>query len=216
MFGKLSALYTRALPRAFRAYRRYLLFTSVLFLTCVVVGYRDYRIQGDQLPWMFRGLAALKESMEHKPHGVQVAMLFWNNLRVSVISVLFGWILGIVPMLSAGLNGVLIGVSARLMVARGGWPLSMVIASFAPHGILELPAFLAVQAVSIRMGFLVPLVWRKRATTGDLGRAFAEGVAILLLFAAPALALAALVELSLTPALIRVMAPGAPAGPFWR
>mgnify|MGYP000918053121 CR=1 FL=1 len=208
MLRKLSVLYTRALPRALRGYRRYLLFACVLFATCVIVGYRNYQIQGDQLPWMFRNLAALKESMEQKSRGMQVLMLFWNNLRVSLISILFGWILGIVPMLSVGLNGVLIGVSARLMVARGGWPAGMVIASFVPHGVLELPAFIAVQAVGMRLGFLIPLVWRGRATTGDLGRAFAEGVAIVLLFALPALALAAVVELSLTPALIRAMAPG--------
>ena len=214
MLRKLSALYTRALPRAFRGYRRYLLFACVLFATCVVVGYKDYQIQGDQVPWMFRNLAALRDSMEHRPRGMQMAMLFWNNLRVSLISLLFGWILGIVPMLSVGLNGVLIGVGARLMVARGGWPLGMVIASFIPHGVLELPAFISVQAVGMRLGFLIPLVWRGRATTGDLGRAFAEGVAILLLFAAPALALAAVVELSLTPALIRAMAPGYPALPY--
>ena len=214
MLRKLSALYTRALPRAFRAYRRYILFACVLFATCVIVGYRNYQIQGDQVPWMFRNLAALKDSMDQKPRGIQIAMLFWNNLRVSLISLLFGWILGIVPMLSVGLNGVLIGVGARLMVARGGWPFGIVIASFMPHGVLELPAFIAVQAVGMRLGFLIPLVWRRRATTGDLGRAFAEGVAILLLFAAPALALAAIVELSLTPALIRAMAPGYPAIPY--
>ena len=214
MLAKLSALYTRALPRAIRGYRRYLLFACVLFATCIVVGYRNYQVQGDQLPWMFRNLAALRDSMEHKSHGVQILMLFWNNLRVSLISILFGWILGIVPMLSVGLNGALIGVCARLMVARGGWPLGIVIASFVPHGVLELPAFIAVQAVGMRLGFLVPLVWRGRATTGDLGRAFAEGIVIVLLFAAPALILAAVVELSVTPALIRAMAPGYPALPY--
>ena len=186
----------------------------MLFATCVVVGYRDYQIQGDQLPWMFRNLAALRDSMEQKSRVMQILMLFWNNLRVSLISLLLGWILGIVPMLSVGLNGVLIGVGTRLMVERGGWPLGIVIASFIPHGILELPAFIAVQAVGMRLGFLIPLVWRKRATTGDLGRAFAEGVVIVLLFAAPALILAAVVELSLTPALIRAMAPGYPALPY--
>jgi stage II sporulation protein M len=180
----------------------------------VIVGYRNYQIQGDQVPWMFRNLAALRDSMEQKPRGIQIAMLLANNLRVSLFSLLFGWILGIVPMLSVGLNGVLIGVGARLMVARGGWPLGIVIASFIPHGVLELPAFISVQAVGMRLGFLIPLVWRGRATTGDLGRAFAEGVVILLLFAVPALALAAVVELSLTPALIRAMAPGYPAIPY--
>jgi len=214
LLKRLSVLYTRALPRALRGYRRYFLFACVLFATCVVVGYRDYQIQGDQLPWMFRNLAALRDSMEQKSRVMQILMLFWNNLRVSLISLLLGWILGIVPMLSVGLNGVLIGVGTRLMVERGGWPLGIVIASFIPHGILELPAFIAVQAVGMRLGFLIPLVWRKRATTGDLGRAFAEGVVIVLLFAAPALILAAVVELSLTPALIRAMAPGYPALPY--
>ncbi len=211
MLRTISALYTRALPRALRGYRRYLLFASVLFITCVIVGYRGYQIQGEELPWMFRNLAALRDSMAGKSRGMQVLMLLWNNLRVCLVSTVLGWILGIVPMLSIGLNGVLIGVGARLMVARGGWPLGMVIASFLPHGVLELPAFIAGQVVGMRMGFLIPLVWRGRATTGDLGRAFAEGIAILLLFTVPALALAAAVELSVTPALIRAMAPGYPA-----
>ncbi len=211
MLTKVSALYTRALPRAFYGYRMYFLFASVLFITCAVVGYRGYRIGGDELPWMFRSLTALKDSMAGESRGMQVMMLFWNNLRVCLISMVFGWVLGVVPILSIGLNGVMIGVGARLMVVRGGWPLGMVFASFLPHGILELPAFIAGQVVGMRMGFLIPLVWRGRAHSGDLGRAFAEGVTMLLLFAIPALALAAMVELTLTPALISAMTRSYPA-----
>ncbi len=103
------------------------------------------------------------------------------------------------------------------MVVRNALSASVVIASFLPpHGILELPAFLAGQVVGgLRLGFLLPVVWRGRASKNDLGgRAAVEGAIILGLFCVPLLAIAAVVELKVTPAVVRMFAPELPTLPL--
>jgi stage II sporulation protein M len=203
----LAHLYTRALPRAFRSYWRYLLFAAMLLATCVIVGYRGFTPSNDSLPWIFGNLVSLRDSMTGASEFKQMAMLFWNNLKVTLVSIGLGWIFGIIPLVSICLNGVIIGAGAKLMVAKDALPMPLVVASFLPHGVLELPAFLAGQIVGLRLGFLIPIVWRGRASRNDLGRAAAEGAIILGLFCVPLLAIAAVVELKITPAIIRALAP---------
>ncbi|MEA4882091.1 MAG: stage II sporulation protein M [Clostridia bacterium] len=202
-----SVLYRRALPMAFRSHRRYLLFAGVLFSACIVIGYRGYSGSGDSLPWVFASLVRLKDSMATASPGRRILILFWNNFRVTLISVGLGWLLGLVPLVSLALNGVIIGVGVRSMMLRSGASLPAVAASFAAHGLFELPAFVAGQAVGIRIGFLTPLAWRGKGGAPDLGRAVAEGVTILVLFVVPLLALAAVLELEVSPAVLRMAAP---------
>jgi stage II sporulation protein M len=210
----LAGLYTRALPRAFRSYRRYLLFAAMLLVTCMIVGYTGFSPSGDSLPWIFNSLIGLRDSMAGASTWEQIGMLFWNNLKATLVSIGLGWIFGIVPVISVCLNGVLIGACTKLMVVRNALSASVVIASFLPHGILELPAFLAGQVVGLRLGFLLPVVWRGRASKNDLGRAAVEGAIILGLFCVPLLAIAAVVELKVTPAVVRMFAPELPTLPL--
>jgi stage II sporulation protein M len=203
----LAHVYAEALLRAFRSYRRYLLFAAMLLTTCIMVGYRGFNPSADSLPWIFDNLVKLRDSMAGASELEQMAMLFWNNLKSTLISIGLGWIFGIIPMVSICLNGVIIGAGAKLMVAKDALPMPIVIASFLQHGVLELPAFLAGQIVGLRLGFLIPVVWRGRASRDDLGRAAAEGAIILGLFCLPLLAIAAVVELKVTPAIIRALAP---------
>lgn len=211
----ISQLYTIALPRALKAYHRYLIFAAILFTTCIVVGYRGYHPAPDgALPWAFKGLVTLAHSMEGKGFWVKVAMIFGNNLRITMISVALGWLLGLVPLAGICMNGVAIGMMSRLMTLQESWTVGMAIASFLPHGLFELPAFIAGQSIGLRIGFLAPLVWRRKYSSADLGRAVAEGATILGLFVVPMLALAALIELTITPALIRAMSPGFPTIPL--
>ncbi len=94
----LAGLYTRALPRAFRSYRRYLLFAAMLLVTCMIVGYTGFSPSGDSLPWIFNSLIGLRDSMAGASTWEQIGMLFWNNLKATLVSIgLGGWIFGIVP-----------------------------------------------------------------------------------------------------------------------
>ena len=205
-------LFTSALPRAARAYQRYFVFTFILFVTCIVVGFTGYTPAADgSVPWALKGVADLTRRIENGALWSRALELFLNNLKAIALSIAFGWILGIVPLISCGLNGVIIGMGAKMVMVRSGWSLGMVVLSFLPLGVLEIPAFIAGQAIGLRIGFLAPLVWRGRTGPDDLGRTIAESVTLLAFSIVPMLALAALLELTLTPAVIRAISPGFPS-----
>ncbi|MCR4427259.1 MAG: stage II sporulation protein M [Firmicutes bacterium] len=209
-----SNLYLRVLPRALFGFRRYLVFAAVLFVTCVIVGYRGFSDSSGSLPWIFRSLVRLKEVLESVTPGWRVVILFWNNLKVTLISLAFGWILGIVPILGIAVNGVLIGAGAKLLVVRGTMPLHVVALGLLPHGLFELPAFLIGQAMGLRIGLFAPVVWAGRASRADLGRIVAESAAILVLVVVPLLAVAALMELGVSPSVLRLLTRGLSDLPF--
>lgn len=204
-------LYVRALPRALRSYHRYIIFIAILFATCMVVGFKGYRPSADgSLPWALRGLAELSNRLAEGSLWRRMLILLWNNVRVVLISLALGWLLGIVPIVSTCLNGVVIGMAVKMVMVRSGWSMGMVSLSFLPHGMFEIPAFLAGQAIGVRIGFLTPLTWRGKTTRQELGRAAAESLTLLAAAILPMLALAALLELTLTPAVIRWMSPSWP------
>jgi len=204
-------LYGRALPRALQSYHRYLIFVAVLFITCMAVGFTGYRPSPDgSLPWALRGLADLAERLESVPLWQRVLILFWNNVKVTFISLALGWLLGVVPMVSTCLNGVVIGMGAKMVMVQSGWSMGMVILSFLPHGVFEIPAFVAGQAIGVRIGFLTPLAWRGKTTGHDMGRMAAESLTLIGAAILPMLAAAAVLELTLTPAVIRLISPGWP------
>ena len=93
-------LYTPALQRAFRSYCRYLLFAAMLLATCVIVGYRGFTPSNDSLPWIFGNLVNLRDSMTGASEFKQMAMLFWNNLKVTLVSIGLGWIFGSIPFIT--------------------------------------------------------------------------------------------------------------------
>lgn len=204
-------LYARALPRALRSYHRYIIFVAILFITCMVVGFKGYRPSPDgSLPWALRGLAELSDKLASGPLWKRLLTLLWNNMRVTLVSLALGWLLGIVPIISTCLNGVVIGMAVKMVMVRSGWSMGMVSLSFLPHGVFEIPAFLVGQAIGVRIGFLTPLAWRGKATSKDLGRMAAESLTLLAAAIVPLLALAALLELTLTPAVIRWTSPSWP------
>ncbi len=130
------------------------------------------------------------------------AILFMHNLTASLQVIIFGFILGIPPLLSTLANGTLLGAMTARLAQEGIMPLQFLVLGILPHGIFEIPAFLFSAALGLKLGYHVvfPLPDHSRGET--LGHIFREIKhllpAIVLLLAA-----AALIEVFITPALIR-------------
>lgn len=130
-------------------------------------------------------------------------ILFVHNLTSSLQVILLGIILGIPPLFSTLANGSLLGAIAARMSQEGIAPPHFLLVGILPHGIFELPAFLLSTAFGLKLGYhlVFPLPGCSRGAT--LGHIFRE-IRVAVPFIVLLLATAALLEVFLTPRLIRV------------
>jgi stage II sporulation protein M len=127
------------------------------------------------------------------------AAIFLNNALKTLIAILLGSLLGLVPAIFLLANGVALGVAWTLSSgARGPW-LSLL--SLLPHGILELPAVFLGTSIGLMIGLAAfrRMTRRGEATLGSeltLALRYFCSVIVPLLFAA------ALVEAFITAVLV--------------
>ncbi|MFH1365258.1 MAG: stage II sporulation protein M [archaeon] len=81
-----------------------------------------------------------------------ISFIFFNNLQASLMSLLFGFFLGIFPILFTILNGYILGFVASLAVGQEGF-LSLL--SLFPHGVFELPAVFISLGIGLRLGAFI-------------------------------------------------------------
>jgi len=99
-----------------------------------------------------RGVRELREALERfgiefKPFSITTALvIFANNVFKSLLSIVLG-VTVVVPLLMLYVNGYIIGLLFRAL------PLWRVLIGILPHGILELPAFIASTALGLNIGF---------------------------------------------------------------
>jgi len=94
-------------------------------------------------------IAELLKKTEGMSQGQLISFIFFNNLQSSFISMLFGAVLGIFPMLSSLVNGYVLGFVSSLSVAEEG-VLSLL--RLLPHGIFELPAIFISLGLGVKLG----------------------------------------------------------------
>ncbi len=129
-------------------------------------------------------------------------ILFAHNLAASLQIILLGFILGIPALFSALANGSLLGAFVARMAQEGIMPLQFLLVGIMPHGIFELPAFFISAALGLKMGYHIvfPLPGRgRRATLGHILLEIRDCVPFIALL----LAIAALLEVFVTPGLVR-------------
>ena len=140
--------------------------------------------------------------------------IFLNNAWVAVMFVGLGFLFGIYPVIALWMNGLLIGFVANLSSNQLHVPVwKMLLYGIAPHGIFELSAFIWAGGVGIANGFAVLMAIRSlisresalkpvRRSQGPLAVAVRRSLRSLP-YIIGLLLVAALVESSLTPMLIR-------------
>lgn len=138
-------------------------------------------------------LEILKEMLlifEGKNLPETISLIFLNNARASLFSILLGIMFGILPILSAIFNGYLVGFVINQVVAEAGW---LVIWRLLPHGIFELPAVL----ISMGLGLRIGIDLFKKNPKKLLKRNFNKSMKLFLRIILPLLILAAIIEGSL-------------------
>ncbi len=176
----------------------YLLIITVFFFGALVAGY----IWAANFPGMAAGVmegfsSRFQPLLQMDPLSIMVA-IFLNNAFVSLISLVLGLALGILPILFIVFNGYLIGVISYLVAQERGF--LFIFLALLPHGILELPMVFLSAAIGLRLGHQVISALLGNET--EIKREFIEGLKFYIFWILPLLLLAAIIETFITPLIL--------------
>jgi len=124
--------------------------------------------------------------------------IFINNAIKALGLVFLGILLGLPPLLVIGLNGFILGGFGSALESVKGW--RYVIASFVPHGVIEIPVILLATALGLTVG-MESLKWLARRES-RVKLQLSDCLKVYLRWILPGLAVAAIVEVFVTPLLI--------------
>jgi len=119
-----------------------------------------------------------------------IKFIFFNNLQSSFYGIIFGFLIGIFPIIATIANGYLLGFVASISVENGGilslWKLL-------PHGIFELPAVFISLGLGLKFGMFI---FQKKKLE-SLKNYLINSLRVFLLIVVPLLIIAAIIEGSL-------------------
>lgn len=125
--------------------------------------------------------------------------IFLNNAFKTLCAIVFGVVLGIVPVIFLLANGVALGVAMSISTQTRGLGLSLL--AILPHGIFELPAVFLGTSIGLMIGRRAVQQLSGRAET-PVGVEIVRGIKYFCAVLVPLLLVAALVETFITAALI--------------
>jgi stage II sporulation protein M len=133
-----------------------------------------------------------------------LSIIFINNAIKALVLIFSGILLGLPPMLFIGLNAFILGGLGSALESVNGWRYAVV--SFVPHGVIEIPVILLATALSLTIGtesarWLVRKESRVKSQLSD-------GLRVYVRWILPGLAVAAIIEVFLTPSLVGLVSSG--------
>jgi len=131
-------------------------------------------------------------------------IIFINNAIKALGLVFLGILLGLPPLLFIGLNGFILGGFSSALESVNGW--RYVIASFVPHGVIEIPVILLATALGLTVG-MESLKWLVRRES-RVKLQLSDCLKVYLKWILPGLAVAAIIEVFVTPLLIGLVNAG--------
>lgn len=181
--------------------RIYILMSVWIFFLAAVMGYIAAAHDPEVAEVWMKELQMLKWILDQPPILIMV-IIFLKNLLACALAVLLGLGLGLVPLLVASSNGIMLGIVSYDAIQKAG--ILYLLAGTLPHGIIELPTVLIGIAVGFRLGHLLILTILGKQE--DLAGETRMALHLLLRFFAPLLFLAAAIETFITPIILSVVA----------
>jgi stage II sporulation protein M len=130
-----------------------------------------------------------------------VLLIFVNNAIKALGLVFLGILLGLPPVLFIGVNGFILGGLGSALESVKGW--TYVMASFVPHGVIEIPVVLLATALGLTVG-TESLKWLVRRES-RLKLQLSDSLKVYFRWILPGLAVAAIIEVFVTPLLIALV-----------
>lgn len=190
------------LKKGFTGYVRfiwpYLLFITFVFFGSLVSGYSSAASFPSMAEALRESFSSRFESiMSMKPLFIMFT-IFFNNAFVSLLFLVLGLALGVLPVLFIAFNGYLVGVISYLVSQERG--LLFILLGLLPHGILELPMVFLAAAIGLRLGHQVFSSLIGKPT--QIKREFIEGLMFYFRWILPILLMAAIIETFITPLIL--------------
>ena len=163
--------------------RRYVFAAAILFFVFAIVGFvfsghlTIINILLKQIVTQVRDLSGIR----------LIVYIFLNNSQSALMSLVLGIGLGIVPVMNAVFNGLVIGYVLSKVFVIGGFS---EVWKILPHGIFELPAIFIALGVGMRLGTMFfDKTWRKK-----VGERIYRAALIFVFVILPLLLIAAIIE----------------------
>jgi stage II sporulation protein M len=186
-----------------KAFIRNLILATSVFFASLLVG---TLVGQNTIEELMRQLGAVLEPLESTGNlsVVLLLIIFINNAIKAIGLIFLGILLGLPPLLFVGLNGFVLGGLGAALESVKGW--TYVMASFVPHGVIEIPVILLVTALGLTVGMesLKWLVRRESRVKSQLS----DSLKVYLRWILPGLAVAAIIEVFVTPLLIGLVSAG--------
>ncbi len=136
---------------------------------------------------------------------VGIALIFMNNFLSMAQMLLLGFLAGISPLITLGINGALVGALLSFSAQEGVPVLPVIVFGLLPHGIFELFAFFLCAAIGLKFGYHCIASPLPGKTRGQSFRyIWKEAISILPLVVA-LLVTAAVIEVLVTPQLMELI-----------
>jgi stage II sporulation protein M len=182
--------------------RNLILATSIFFISLVL----GMLIGQNTVEGLMRQFGVVLEplaSMDN-PFILLFLIIFINNAIKALGLVFLGILLGLPPLLFIGLNGFILGGLGSTLESAMGW--TYVMASFVPHGVIEIPVILLATALGLTLG-MESLKWLVRRES-RVKLQLSDSLKVYLRWILPGLAVAAIIEVFVTPLLIGLVNAG--------
>jgi len=186
-----------------KALIRSLILATGIFFVSLVLG---TLIGRNTVEGLMRQLGAVLEPLVStgKLSILLVFIIFINNAIKALAIIFLGILLGLLPLLFVGLNGFILGGLGSALESVKGW--GYVMASFIPHGIIEIPVILLATALGLTVG-MESLKWLVRRES-RVRLQLSDCLKVYLRWILPGLAVAAIIEVFVTPLLIGLVDAG--------
>jgi uncharacterized membrane protein SpoIIM required for sporulation len=162
----------------------FVLISLAVFCTFIILGFAfPIFFQGEIFEWM------KKLMLEIEGFGIfkTIWFIFSNNIKASFFAILLGVVFGIFPLITAAINGYLIGFVSRFVMEIQG---ASVLWRLLPHGIFELPAIILSIGLGLKLG---SDIFSKKGRKG-LKSDFIESMRLFVFVIFPLLLIAGLIE----------------------
>lgn len=133
-----------------REIKKSLIFLAIVFVLSVWLGYYSGQVHPVEAKGLLEKLSKDLGTLKHINAVAMFLFIFANNAVKAFAMAALGSFFGIIPILFIIVNGLLIGVTSSVIVAHQG--MEFLFVGTAPHGILEIPAFLIAGAYGMRLG----------------------------------------------------------------
>ncbi len=161
--------------------RKWLYFTAGVFILAAVAGFVDFYYQPHLIETILGFFKDLLDKNQGGNEGL-VWIIFKQNLTTSLVALIGGVLLAVIPIFIVLANGFIIGYVIhflfRILPSSFGLKLLVIVVTLLPHGIFELPIVLLSAALGIKWGSR----WMLNSSKGMRGRVWKDDAKQALLF----------------------------------